>query len=40
MSEITQGGQILRMTAAYSAVLNKPVHVTKIRAGRSPGGLK
>lgn len=33
------GGQILRMTSAYSALLTKPIHITKIRGGRSKPGL-
>ncbi|XP_055320835.1 RNA 3'-terminal phosphate cyclase isoform X2 [Sitodiplosis mosellana] len=33
------GGQILRMTIALSALLRKPVKITKIRAGRKKTGL-
>ena len=34
------GGQILRLSAALSAILNKPITIDKIRAGRSKPGLK
>jgi RNA 3'-phosphate cyclase len=34
------GGQVLRTAAAFSTILKKPIHVTKIRAGRSPPGLR
>jgi RNA 3'-phosphate cyclase len=34
------GGQILRTAVAFSAILRKPVRVSKIRAGRSEPGLK
>ena len=34
------GGQILRGAVAFSAILRKPVRVSKIRAGRSEPGLK
>jgi RNA 3'-phosphate cyclase len=34
------GGQILRAAIAFSAILRKPVRVSKIRAGRSEPGLK
>lgn len=34
------GGQILRMTMAFSALLQKPIRVTNIRAGRSNPGLR
>ncbi|GBP50499.1 RNA 3'-terminal phosphate cyclase [Eumeta japonica] len=33
------GGQILRMSVAFSAIMGKPVRVTQIRAGRSKPGL-
>ncbi|XP_031640834.1 RNA 3'-terminal phosphate cyclase [Contarinia nasturtii] len=33
------GGQILRMAISLSALLRKPVKITKIRAGRKNGGL-
>ena len=32
------GGQILRLTTALSALLRKPVRITRIRAGRQSGG--
>jgi RNA 3'-phosphate cyclase len=34
------GGQVLRTAAAFSAILRRPIHVTKIRAGRNPPGLR
>ena len=34
------GGQILRTAVAFSAILRRPVRVTKIRAGRPEPGLK
>merc|ERR1740121_2373185 len=33
------GGQVLRNTFAYAAVLGKPIRVSKIRAGRPKPGL-
>lgn len=33
------GGQVLRNTFAYAAVLGKPIHITKIRNGRPKPGL-
>ena len=32
------GGQVLRNSVAYSALLALPIHITKIRAGRASGG--
>jgi len=34
------GGQMLRITGSLSAILNKPVNIFKIRAGRASPGLK
>ena len=34
------GGQILRISAALSAILNLPVRVFNVRAGRSSPGLR
>ena len=34
------GGQILRTAVAFSAITRVPVHVVRIRAGRSPSGLR
>jgi RNA 3'-terminal phosphate cyclase (ATP) len=34
------GGQIIRMATAFSALLRKPIHLTKIRAGRAKPGLQ
>ncbi len=34
------GGQILRTAIAFSLILGRPVHVTKIRAGREVPGLR
>jgi RNA 3'-phosphate cyclase len=34
------GGQILRTAASFSVVLGTPIHVTKIRAGRTIPGLR
>jgi RNA 3'-phosphate cyclase len=34
------GGQILRTAAAFSVALRRPIHVTKIRAGRNEPGLR
>ena len=34
------GGQILRIAVAFSAILGRPVHVSKVRAGRAEPGLK
>jgi len=34
------GGQILRTAVSFSVILNKPVRVTKIRAGRPEPGLR
>ena len=34
------GGQILRTAAAFSVALRRPIHVTKIRAGREVPGLR
>ncbi len=39
-SEGEGGGQILRAAVAFSAILNKPVRVSNIRAGRPEPGLK
>merc|ERR1719394_1494195 len=38
-SVLEGGGQILRMSSAYSALFGVPIHITKIRAGRSKPGL-
>ncbi len=35
-----QGGQILRITSALSCILMRPVHITRIRAGRDKPGLR
>uniref|UniRef100_S4RXT9 RNA 3'-terminal phosphate cyclase n=1 Tax=Petromyzon marinus TaxID=7757 RepID=S4RXT9_PETMA len=34
------GGQILRVSSALSCILGKPIHLTKIRAGRPKPGLR
>ena len=34
------GGQILRMSVAFSSLLNSPIKISQIRAGRSKPGLK
>lgn len=34
-----EGGQILRIAIALSALVRKPIKITKIRAGRKKGGL-
>ena len=34
------GGQIIRMSVAFSALLKKPINLTKIRAGRTKPGLQ
>lgn len=34
------GGQTLRTAAAFAAILRRPVRITKIRAGRTPPGLR
>ena len=39
-SEGEGGGQILRSAVAFSAIVGRPVRVTKIRAGREAPGLK
>ena len=39
-SEGEGGGQILRTTLSLSAITGRPVHITKIRAGRSKSGLR
>ena len=39
-SYLEGGGQILRISTALSVLLNKPIKITKIRAGRKDGGLK
>ena len=39
-SEGEGGGQILRTAVAFSAILRKPVRVSKVRAGRDVPGLK
>ena len=39
-SEGEGGGQILRTSAAFAAILGRPVRVTRIRAGRGVPGLK
>ena len=33
------GGQILRIATALSVLLNKPIKISKIRAGRKDGGV-
>jgi len=38
-SVLEGGGQILRMSSSYSALFGVPIHITKIRAGRSKPGL-
>jgi len=38
-SMLEGGGQIIRITSALSALLGTPIHLDKIRAGRSKGGL-
>eukprot|EP00929_Paragymnodinium_shiwhaense_P004518 TRINITY_DN10550_c0_g1_i1.p1 TRINITY_DN10550_c0_g1~~TRINITY_DN10550_c0_g1_i1.p1 ORF type:complete len:682 (+),score=146.18 TRINITY_DN10550_c0_g1_i1:222-2267(+) len=38
-SVLEGGGQILRMSGAYSALFGIPINITKIRAGRSKPGL-
>ena len=35
----SQGGQILRNTITFSCLLNNPVHIYNIRAGRPKPGL-
>lgn len=39
-SYLEGGGQILRISTALSLILNKPIRVVKIRAGRKDAGLK
>ncbi len=39
-SYLEGGGQILRISTALSVLLNKPVRITKIRAGRKDGGVR
>ena len=39
-SVFPQGGQILRNSMAMSCLLGRPVHITRIRAGRSTPGLR
>lgn len=39
-SYLEGGGQILRISTALSVILNKPIKVVRIRAGRKDGGLK
>ena len=39
-SYLEGGGQILRISTALSVLLNKPIKVVKIRAGRKDAGLK
>ncbi|MDA4128019.1 MAG: RNA 3'-terminal phosphate cyclase [Thaumarchaeota archaeon] len=34
------GGQILRTALTFSIVMSRPIHVSKIRAGRDPPGLR
>jgi len=38
-SVLEGGGQILRMSSSYSALFGVPIHITRIRAGRSKPGL-
>ena len=38
--DITQGGQILRISMMLSCLLNHPIHISHIRAGRSNPGLR
>ena len=38
-SYLEGGGQILRISTALSVLLNKPLKVAKIRAGRKDGGV-
>jgi RNA 3'-terminal phosphate cyclase len=38
-SYLEGGGQILRISTALSVLLNKPVRISKIRAGRKDGGV-
>ena len=39
-SYLEGGGQILRISTALSVLLNKPIKIVKIRAGRKDGGLR
>ena len=39
-SYLEGGGQILRISTAFSVLLNKPIKVVNIRKGRKDGGLK
>ena len=39
-SYLEGGGQILRNAFAYSALLKRPIRVEKIRANRTPPGLR
>lgn len=39
-SYLEGGGQILRNAFAYSALLQKPIDVEKVRGNRTPPGLK
>jgi len=38
-SVLEGGGQILRMSSSYSVLFGQPIHIAKIRAGRSKPGL-
>jgi len=40
MMNVFPGGQVLRNSAAYSALLQRPICIRKIRAGRDRGGLR
>lgn len=39
-NELEGGGQILRVSLCLSSLLNKPVHITQVRANRSKPGLQ
>lgn len=40
VSGVFQGGQILRIATALGCILTRPLHVTRIRAGRDKPGLR